>query len=361
MTEKEYWLGFSIFPGIGPQRFDKLLEHFGSAKQIWEADDSALSPLLGKALTPQFIAFRKTFSLAGYITALEKKQVSFVTLAEEAYPQQLKAIPNPPFVLYLRGDIAVLKQSDTLISIVGARAVTSYGKEVTRIITTELVQAGCVIVSGLAMGVDAIAHATTVENNGKTIAVLGCGVDCCYPTINESLYNSILANGGVIISEFPLGAPPSKGSFPSRNRIIAGLSTGVVVTEGAEDSGTLITADFAQKFGRNVFAVPGPITSQLSKGPYKLIAKGATLVTSGKDILGELGIMNNELRKSKIHHGDTPEEQMIIDLLANEPLAIDALVRRTNTPSAAMGSILSVMELKAMIIRDPSGSYRLST
>ena len=215
------------------------------------------------------------------------------------------------------------------------------------------------------MGVDAVAHKTAIDNNGKTIAVLGCGVDCVTPAENLNLYNEILEKGGCILSELPLGHPPSKGSFPARNRIVAGLSLGVLVTEGAEDSGALITAEYAFKNNRKVFAVPGSITSSLSKGPYKLLKKGAILVTSGEDILKELKVQNSKLKttapNSKFRvRGETREEQIILKILANEPLHFDEIVRRTGINSSKLGSVLSLMEIKGMVRNLDSGMFDIA-
>lgn len=361
MEEKTYWLGFSVFPGIGPKRFALLLKKFGSAKDMWNASSTDLENVIGKELTKKFDNFRSSFSLTIYTKTLGEKHISFVILSDKAYPILLKETIDPPFVLYVRGidhlnDIHHL--SGKVVGVVGTRRITSYGIDATRMITRDLVCAGCVIVSGLALGVDAIAHETTIDLGGKTIAVLGCGVDLCYPSSNQRIYSSILANGGLIVSEYPLGMQPSKGSFPSRNRIIAGLSDAVVVTEGDTDSGALITAEEAVKNGRKVFAVPGPITSSLSKGPLKLLQQGATIVTSGRDILKELNVTANpsplKLRRAK---GETVEEQRIIDLLENEELYIDELIRETGLQAAKLGVILSMMEMKGCIKSTQSGKY----
>ncbi|HLD01485.1 MAG TPA: DNA-processing protein DprA, partial [Patescibacteria group bacterium] len=249
MEERNYWIGFSVFPGIGPARFQTLLKTFGSAKDAWHASRKEIEKALGPKLAEHFETFRSNFSLEQYTKRVEEKNVWFVTLTDSEYPQLLKQIPNPPFVLYGKGDLDCLyssseanaesrsrrsseegsRQARTIaptIAVVGTRKITSYGEQVTRLLTEELVQAGCVVVSGLAMGVDAVAHTTTVESGGKTIAVLGCGVDCCFPATNQNVYDSILESGGCIVSEYPLSASPTKGSFPSRNRIIAGLSQG---------------------------------------------------------------------------------------------------------------------------------------
>jgi DNA processing protein len=208
------------------------------------------------------------------------------------------------------------------------------------------------------MGVDAVAHKTTVENHGMTIAVLGCGVDCCNPATNQYIYSSILANDGVIVSEYPLSEPPSIGSFPSRNRIIAGLSHGVVVTEGAADSGALITAKDAVENGRKIFAVPGPITSHLSHGPNELIKAGAIMVTSGADILTELGIKGVKSITGNIV-GETKEEQKIIDVLLYESLGMDDIVRKTHLSSSQVSVILSLFEMRGIVMLHSDGSYAL--
>jgi DNA processing protein len=291
--EKSYWVGFSVFPGIGPVRFKLLRDYFGSAKAAWETQTGELRNIkLGEKLTEQFDHFRKTFNIEAYLKQLQDLHVSVLTLNDSKYPKLLKEISDPPFLLYIRG-----KKTDEpinlerTIAVVGTRKITRYGEEVTRRIVADLVSYGFTIVSGLAYGVDAIAHQTAIDSGGKTIAVLGCGIDIIAPPSNARLYRQISEDGfGAVVSEMPLGLWASKGTFPARNRIISGLSLGVVVTEGADDSGALITARNAGEQGREVFAVPGPITSPYSRAPAALIKKGAKLVESAKDILEELGL-----------------------------------------------------------------------
>lgn len=312
-------------------------------------------------MTEKFFRFKQSFSLEKYTELLEKKEAWFVTLTDEEYPKLLQEIANPPFVLFGKGNKSLLTESgkDTCIGVVGTRKVTSYGRQVTEMVTKHLVDAGFVIVSGLALGVDAIAHGTTTESNGKTIAVLGCGVDCCYPSANEKIYQTILENDGTIVSEFPLSMQPSVGSFPSRNRIIAGMSIATVVTEGAEDSGSLITAEDALSFGRKVFAVPGPITSHLSQGPLKLLEKGAEMVISGEDIISKLGVATTTSKNVPIT-GSTPEEQQIITLLENEDLTADEMVKRTKSTPSELSVLLSLMEIKGLIIKSETGMLTLN-
>jgi DNA processing protein len=347
MKERDYYLGFSTISGIGPAKFRKLLDEFKTAKAAWEN-------------------IKPKFSIEDYLKQLKEKNVWFVTLQDKEYPELLKEIKSPPFVLYGKGQVPDDTWFEHSIGVVGARKTTQYGREVTKLLTTGLVLSGFTIVSGLALGVDAVSHMTALENNGKTIAVLGCGVDCCNPGENQSIYDDILKSNNCIVSEFPLGMKPTLWSFPARNRIIAGLSQAVLVTEGAQDSGSLITAGFALKFGRKVFAVPGPITSTMSKGPYALIQKGAKLVTCSKDIISELGISNFKFpisNKSKIGKikGETEEEDLILKLLSHEPLHFDELVRRTKFTSAKLSGTLSLLEIKGIIKSVESGYFSITS
>ncbi len=367
MSERSYWLGFSSFSGIGPGKFALLIKEFGSAEKAWEAPFASLQKVLGQALTPQFVEFRDKFSISDYEKRLKKARVSFLILTDKDYPSLLSQIKKPPFVLYYKGNAEILKQYHDdykSIAIVGTRRITEYGKQVTQVLTSDLVNNGFIIVSGLALGVDATAHKTTITNKGKTIAVLGCGVDCCYPRENQKIYEDILDNGGAIVSEYPLGQQPSQGSFPSRNRIISGLSQGVIVTEGAADSGALYTAKDAIENGRPVFAVPGPITSSLSKGPHGLIAKGARLISGAEEIISDLGLKGDKGDRGdkglRVIKGSSREEQRIIDLLQNESMHFDEIVKQSKIKSSKLGGILSVMEMKGFIKGLGSGNFCLN-
>lgn len=286
-----YWIAFSVFPGIGPVRFALLRDYFGSAQAAWKADWEALRKIhLGDKLVGEFLAFRKTFRLHEYLAKLEALNVHVLTLDDPRYPKRLKEIPDAPFLLYIKAKPSKEKLNlDRTIAVVGTRKITRYGQDVTRRIVEGLVSYGFTIVSGMAYGVDAVAHQAAIDSGGKTIAVLGCGIDIIAPPSNARLYRAMGEQGfGAVVSEMPLGLAPSKGLFTARNRIISGLSLGVVVTEGADDSGALITARNAAEQGREVFAVPGPITSPFSRGPAKLIKQGAKLVETVEDILDEL-------------------------------------------------------------------------
>ncbi len=355
--ETMYWVGFSVFAGIGPMRFRLLLDYFGSAKDAWLASPEILRKIkLGEKLTDQFVHFRQMFDFDDYLKKLEKQHVAVLTLADSRYPKLLKQISDAPFVLYIKSKPGMEKLAiDRTIGVVGTRKITHYGQDVTKRLVEGLVTHGFTIVSGLAYGVDAVAHQATIDSGGKTIAVLGCGIDIVAPPSNARLYHQIGEEGyGAIVSEMPLGLRPNKGLFPARNRIISGLSLGVLVTEGAHDSGALITARNATEQGREVFAVPGPITSPYSKGPAKLIKNGAKLVESVEDILEELNInttntTNQANTTNKTPKGETVEEQKILDCLKDRQMHVDEIVRSSGLTISVVGSTISVLEMKGIV------------
>lgn len=362
--EKQYWLGFSAFPGIGPLRFKLLKEYFGSAQKAWNAPEANLRAIgLGDRLTAKFCSFRKNFSFDEYRTKLLSKNIQTVTLDDAYYPELLSHISDPPFVLYILGDLKRDWKLTHTIAVVGTRKVTGYGEQVTQRITEGLVDAGLTVVSGMAYGVDTVAHQTAIDHGGCTVAVLGCGVDIIHPKSNTTLYWSIVKKYGLVVSEYPPGTYAEKGLFPARNRIISGLSLGTVVTEGASDSGALITARFAADQGREVFAVPGPITSSLSQGPIELLKHGAKIVTDAKDILEELKIVNNPIIRSsnkliieKIKDV-SKDERKILEILKNENLHFDEIARKSRTPISRVGSILTMMEMKGLVKNLGGGVY----
>jgi len=367
--EKKCWLAFNVFEGIGPVRFKLLFDYFGSAKDSFNAPPEKLREVgLGENLVSRFLEFRKKFDAGLYMKRLERLGIIILCSTEENYPKLLKEIEGYPPLIYVRGEKENKGETGErgifhkkAIAVVGTRKVTGYGRQVTEMITEGLVLADLVIVSGLARGVDEIAHEVTIENNGLTIAVLGCGMDMIYPPEHKPLADKIVQSGGALISEFPLGMQAVPGNFPARNRIISGLSLGVVVTEAAEDSGSLITASDAAEQGREVFAVPGPITSSLSKGTSELIKKGAKLITSAEDVLEELGIRRGEKKGDLRNMGDLGDEEIkIIKLLENENLQIDEIARKLNLESARVGGLLSLMEIKGIVRNFGEGIYGLS-
>ena len=363
--EREYYLRLSLVNGIGPKTFSLLLNYFKTAQKAWNSSSSELKKAgLGDKLIRKFEEQKTEINIKGYLEKLKSNKVSFIALCDKDYPRLLKEIENPPIVLYVKGNLSLVN-FDKTIAIVGTRKITNYGREVTEIFSSDLSSAGITIVSGLAMGVDAQAAWSAINASGKTIAVLGSGVNLCFPMSNKNLYDKILDNNGIIISEFPLDQSPTPGSFPSRNRIIAGLSLGVLVTEGDKDSGSLITADYAFKFNRKVFAIPGPITSSLSVAPLRLIEKGAKLVASAEDIEKELKIGKNAIGKSKKldragKMGQFSKEEIkIIKALENEPLHFDQIIRALSINASDSGIILSFLEVKGIVKSTNGGYYKL--
>jgi len=287
IDEKLFFLTFSVFSKIGPITFQKLINYFKSASKAAQADKADLIRAgVNLKIVDAYIFFRKKFNPQNYLNHLTKNQISIITLVDENYPYGLNQISDPPFLLYLKGKL--LKKDQKSISIVGTRNITSYGKSQTIRFTSDLVENGYTIVSGLAYGVDILAHQTAINASGRTIAVLGSGINVVYPINHLSIYEKIITGHGAVLSEFPPNTQPKKQNFLIRNRIISGLSQGVLVVEGAIKSGTKNIATHAANQGRDVFAIPGPISSVHSQTPNDLIKNGAKLVTSVNDILEEL-------------------------------------------------------------------------
>jgi DNA processing protein len=274
---------------------------------------------------------------------------------DKTYPNALRDIASPPKILYVAGKIPELP----MVAIVGTRRPTSYGRSITYQLAGELAQAGFCIVSGLAMGIDTIAHQAALDNNGKTLAVLGCGLDKPYPKSNTVLFKQILQTGGGVISEYPNQTEAYKSHFPARNRIIAGLSMATIITEADAKSGSLITANFALQANRSVMAVPGNITSQRSAGPNNLIKNGAQLVTNASDVLALLGMQSPKLQKMKIT-ADSKEEALIIKLLSNQSLTTQQLIDQTQIDAVSLASILSLMEITGKIRNLGAGQWILA-
>jgi DNA processing protein len=288
MEQIKYYLGFSLFQGIGPKRFLNLIEEFKTAEKAWFASVKELKQVnLPLNLIKRFIDFREKINLDKYKKKLEKDGIEYLSLSSSQYPFLLKQINNPPIGLFIRGQIK--RKDQKAIAVIGTRKMTSYGRKVIRILVPKLVDQGYTIVSGLARGCDGEAHKNALGKKGRTIAVLGSGLNNLYPPEHKVLAENIIAkNQGALVSEFPPKAQPRKGNFLMRNRIVSGMSKGVLVIEGASKSGTKNTTRWAADQGREVFAVPGPITSKMSQAPADLIKLGAKLVTGLEDILEEV-------------------------------------------------------------------------
>ena len=369
LQERDYWLAFNVVGGIGPKRFGQILKHFGSATKAWKADnDNWLKTSLPLTLIDHLIYFKKQFDLLSYKLRLEKYLITFLTLEDNQYPNILKEIDFPPFIIYIKGQL--LLQDNLAISVVGTRKISSYGRQVTTKVVQSLVSHNVTIVSGLARGVDSVAHYQALQFGGRTLAVVGHGLDLIYPPENKLLSQEIIKNGA-LVSQFPLNIQSVPGNFSARNKTIAGLSLATVVTEGAADSGSLITAGFARSFGRPVFAVPGPITSGLSAGPIKLLKEGAKVVTSGEDILEELKIKNPASKKGTHLEGknknskfedlkfNNQTEEKIWQTLVNGIKHIDQITRESGLTAPQVASALTTMELSGLVKNLGSGEYCL--
>ncbi len=366
MDERKFWVAFNLIKGVGAVRFQKLLDEFGSLSSAWQAPIHHLrvAGLPEKSLL-QLQKIRQEIDLEKYLQNLEKKHILILTLMDDKYPKRLREIPQPPPVIYYRGDIEAA--DDWAVAIVGTRGVTTYGRQITQDTAAYLAANGITIVSGLARGVDAIAHQSALDANGRTIAVLGSGVDVIYPPENRKLAEAISENGA-IVSDYAPGTQPDGANFPPRNRIISGLSRATVVIEAGQKSGALITARFAVDQGRDVFAVPGSILSPMSKGTNQLVTDGAIPLTNPKDILDVLGYSQIAAQsKARTQLPDDPEEVKIYQGLGFEPTHVDELCNRLNMPIEKLTALLTMMELKGfvkqaggmqyMIIREPRIDY----
>lgn len=354
------WLGLRSVPGVGSVTFRRLLERFGSPAQVMSA--SAVELMSVKGVTQQSanaIVNRSWESFAlQEAERLARSAAHLVTFTSREYPKSLFEIPDPPPFIYVRGNIPV---KAVAVAIVGSRRATAYGVQATDRLSAELAQRGVVVVSGMARGVDTAAHKGALKGGGKTIAVLGCGVDRVYPPENRKLFDETAANG-CLISEFPLGTMPLAENFPRRNRIISGIARGVLVIEAAENSGSLITAQYALEQGRDVFAVPGNITFASCKGTNRLIKQGAKLVDCVEDILEELPA---SLLAAATPGGESapgsfalaPREAAIFELLARAPLHIDDIISQSELTAGEVSSMLLHLELKGAVTALPGAHY----
>lgn len=353
-----YLLALHSINGLGPVRLKALVEHFEDPKLAWEADIREISEIgVPQNVAELLLETRKKLDPKDYAKSIKDAGIRWITIFDDDYPKSLKQIYDPPIVLYFKGEFD--SADEKAIAIVGTRKMTGYGKLVTDEFTTKLVEAGLVIVSGLARGVDSEAHRIAIENGGRTIAVLGGGLNEIYPPENRGLADKIIDGHGVVVSEFPPDYPSLAGNFPARNRIISGLSLAVLVTEAAEDSGSLITARAAVEQGRDVFAVPGPITSTLSKGPIDLIKEGAKPVTDVEEILDELGIKKGVRGKGK---GESQiklseSEKKILEALENESRHIDEICRLLDLSTPQVSANLLKMEISGLVQNLGSGNY----
>lgn len=348
LSPTHYYLGFNLVPGIGPARLTQLINRCGSVEAAWYADDQDIiaAGIDSKTRTALREA-QHSLDLEAEFERTIAAGVQLVTVEDATYPSLLAQIPAPPPLLYVRG--AIIRDDEWSVAVIGTRDPSLYGKEATRRIVTDLSRSSVTVVSGFALGIDAVAHSAALEAGGRTIAVLGCGVDVPYPERNQRLVPQILEQGA-LVSEYPLQTPPAPANFPPRNRIISGLALGTLVVEAGQKSGALITVDFALEQGRDVFAVPGSILSRKSVGTNRLIRTGAGLVTCGQDILDVLNLTGAGIQQEIVAAlPEDPTEAALLTLISAEPQHADQLSRTCNMPAAIVAATLAMLELKGYI------------
>ena len=345
-----FWLALNRIKGIGPARFMLLLDTFGSVRAAWEASPAAWRQAgLDERTANAFERQRRAINPDGELERLHALRVGALRVIDPEYPRLLREIPAPPPVIYVRGRL--LPEDDLAIGVVGTRKVSAYGRHVTERLSSDLAAQRVTIVSGLARGVDTFAHTAALDAGGRTIAVQGCGPDLVYPPENARLAARIVEQGAVV-TEFPPGTQPEAGNFPARNRIISGLSLAVLVTEAPATSGALITARFAAEQGRDIFAVPGNVTSRASAGANQLIQDGAKLILSAEDALAELNLhmAPQQIELRELLPADETEAALVACLrAAGDPQHIDDLCRASELPVARVSGALVMMELKGMV------------
>ncbi len=357
------WFALNKTPELGNRGIKKLWDHFGSIDAIWGAGREQIAEIgISEKIIDSILENRTqinedvTFS----------DDIKVATLDDKDYPKNLKNIFDPPSILYHSSPL--LPKDEKAIAIVGTRRASHYGIKVAKDLARELSGLGLTIVSGMALGIDTAAHEGALEAGGRTIAVLGCGIDVCYPPQNKGLMQRI-RQSGAIISDFPLGTEPEAWTFPQRNRIISGLSLGTIVIEGGYKSGAMITAKLALDQGREVFAIPGNIESELSRGPHWLIKQGAKLVESVEDVLEELNMItpkkmsNDKLKMSNegINISElSEEEQKIVSVLSLEPRHIDSISIETEFPIPQVSSLLMMLEIKKVVRQLPGKMFLLN-
>jgi DNA processing protein len=353
-----HWLALRVIPLVGTVTFHRLLSHFGSPARALQASGDELRqvPGLNTAAIASLLTFDPRPIAERECRGIERSGVRLVTCRMEEYPPLLREIHDPPPFLYVKGSLAGL---DTALAIVGSRRASSYGVTTTRKLAAALAGQGVAVVSGLARGIDTAAHEGVLQEGGHTVAILGCGVDVIYPPENRRLYGE-LAERGAVVSEFALGTRPVPENFPRRNRIISGISRGVLVVEATERSGSLITAQFALDQGRDVFAVPGNITSPGSLGTNRLIKQGARLVESAEDVVEELAPGRSRPLSMVVGPQLAAEEAALCTLLADGPLQIDDLHGRSGLTVSVLSAMLLRLELQGVVMQLPGKTFALS-
>ena len=348
MDPRAYWLGFNLVKGIGSVRLQGLLSYFGNLEIAWQAPAEAFKEAgLTSKVIENLARVRSEVDIEAELERILSKNIQVLTWESKEYPRRLKEIHQPPPVIYVRGSLTL--EDEWAVAIVGTRRVTAYGRQMTEELAGYLAGNGITVVSGLARGVDGLAHKAALTAGGRTIAILGSGVDRVYPPEHRNLAEEMSANGAVI-SDYAPGTPPEGVNFPPRNRIISGLSLAVVVVEAGKKSGALITAQFAAEQGRDVFAVPGNVHAPQSIGTNQLIQDGARPLLQPKDVLEALNLQQiQEYRAARHVIPSDAVEARLIEILHAEPVHVDALSREAGYSVQQVSAALTMLELKGVV------------
>lgn len=346
---QQFWLGLHLVPNFGIARISQLLAHFESPEALWREPEASLMRLdLPRPLLSAFCEARRSINLEREMDAVAHAGAHLITLEDQSYPELLRQLPHRPLVLYVRGRLQL--EDGKCLAVVGTRKPSKYGKNIAAQLAGELAQQDITIVSGLALGIDAAAHRGALNAGGRTIALVGTGIDIIYPRENRGLAEAIEANGA-IVSELPLGSKPLAKNFPQRNRLISGMCLGVLVAEAPERSGALNTVSHALDQGREVFAVPHNVYSQTGRGCNQLIQDGAKLVAGVEDILDELNVshirVHTRIKTEQLQPANDTEDAILKQLSA-DPIHVDTIVRQTQLPTATVTSTLTMLELKGL-------------
>jgi DNA processing protein len=349
----ESFVDLYAVPRMNETRLKNLLARFRTPERVFEAGPDDLVEVKGidQELAAAVSSYRRSDETARRLKAADALGIRAVSYTDESYPANLKKLAHMPPVLFTRGEVR--PEDETAAAVVGTRLPSHYGRQVAEKLGRDLVQHGVTVVSGLARGVDTFAHKGALAGGGRTVAVLGCGIDVCYPPENRRLYEAIAA-GGAVLSEFSLGVEPLAMNFPKRNRIVSGLSRAVVAVEAGEKSGVLNTVAWATDQGRAVFAVPGNITSQQSLGINRLLKDGARPLLSVDDVLQELGVAKRAEERSKVEVA--AEERPVMEFLSAEPAHVDEICEGLGMPMASLLSVLMQLEIKGLVRQLP-GKY----
>ena len=357
-TDVRFWMALTRVHGVGGVTANRLIEHFGSARAVFDAGISKFEGLKGIRVNAVkgIAAFKEWEEIDRELDRANRLGISIITIQDSRYPRNLLNIPSPPLILYVMGSLSAADEA--AIAVVGSRDPSSYGLEMADKFSTYFAREGLAVVSGLARGIDTAAHKSALRAGGRTIAVLGCGIDVVYPPESSKLFRQI-ADYGALVSEFPLGTQPDAINFPRRNRIISGLSLGVLVVEAALKSGSLITASYAAEQGRDVYVIPGNINSARSKGSNRLINEGAMLVDTPGTILEDL---QPQRRENKVEVKDpeftfNEQESIVFELLSQELLHIDKILKISKMNISEISAILLNLEMMDAVRQHPGKFY----